>query len=147
MPADVDLVKLLDKYLGGTGTGTSTGAPSEKAGVDLFEGGFHETPENQLTVVHFDGEPPERSMGPSLSKPDLENVLVLVMARNVSLATARTRAKAFHVLLDNRHDYTSTGGTLYHLIESQDGPPRLIEQDSNMRWVVGASYRVKKAAE
>jgi hypothetical protein len=116
------------------------------AGTDLFEGGFHETPDTQIAVAHFGGEASERQMGPSLGAPVLEMPLVLVLARSPSKATAEAKARAAYVKLDNLQGMTSTGGVVYHHVESLDGPPASMEQDENLRWVYGATYRVRKAA-
>ena len=112
----------------------------------IFEGGFAERPDNQTTVIHFGGEASEREMGASLSTPPMEIPLVLVMARSKDKTVALTRAQAAYAKLDNLQGMTSTGGIVYLHAESLDGPPSLLEQDGNLRWVYGSTYRIKKAA-
>lgn len=117
---------------------------AEVAGTNLFEGGLTETPDAQLAVIHYGGEPADRIMSPSLTASNMEKALVQILSRSDSQTTARERADAAHALLDNLQNLTGASGAKYYLVESVSGEPYFLEQDENQRWVFGAIYKALK---
>ena len=124
----VDLITYLDSLV------------SETAGTDLFEGPPLELPDNLVALTHYAGEPAEdRVMGPSLTAPGIEVALVQLFVRNTVMATAKTKADAYHALLDN---FSGTANSrTYFQIESVDGMPYSLGQDASGRWRYVANYR------
>lgn len=121
------------------------GSLAETAGTDLFEGGFTETPDNQICLIHFGGGPAERSMSASKAAPDMETALFQVLVRNTALATANSKAQTIHGLLDNLQNYTGGSGAVYYLVGAVAGEPHLAGQDDNHRWVYECNYEAQKA--
>src|SRR6185503_20990534 len=133
MPADADLVAYLDPLV----SESATASPDPT----LVEGPMPELPDACVAITHYAGEPAEdRVMSPSLTAPGIEVARVQVMVRNPDKATARTRAYAYHALLDNLHS-TPISGRLYFAVESIDGEPYCLGQDQNSRWRYVANYR------
>jgi len=96
-----------------------------------------------VAMTHYLSRPSDDyTMGASLSAPGSELQDVQVMARSPSMATARTRANAYHVLLDNLQDTTINGRVYFHV--TSDGPPFSLGQDQNQRWRYVANYHVRK---
>jgi len=138
MPVDADLIAYLDPLVG------------ETAGTDLFEGPLGEGPDNAVAITHYMGEAAEdRVMGASLTAPGIEVARVQLMVRNTSKSSARSKALAYHALLDNLQAYTSAGGVRYFAIESLDSEPYCLGQDTGgsagLRWRYVAHYRVEKS--
>ena len=125
--AAVDLITMLDALV------------SETAGTDLFEGPAPELPADCVVLTHYGGEPPmDRVMGASLTAPGIEVSNVQVLVRNALMATAKTRADAYHALLDN---FNGTATKKYFQITSIDGPPHSLGQDAAGRWQYVSNYR------
>jgi hypothetical protein len=134
VPVVSDLITYLDPLVAETSTGT---APT------LVEGPMPESPDDMVALTHFASErSDDYTMSASLSAPGSELERVQVMSRAGLMSTARTRANAFHVLLDNLQSVTISG-RVYFAIES-DGPPFSLGQDINARWRFVASYIVRK---
>lgn len=114
---------------------------SETAGTNLFEGPPPEKPDNLVVITQYTGEEtPDRVMSDSLTAPGLEVTLVQILVRNDTMATARTTADAYHVLLDNLN--ATLSGRVYHHIESINGIPFAIGQDKEGRWRYVCNYRI-----
>ena len=131
MPAESAIVTYLDTLL------------TETAGTDLFEGPAPESPANCIAVAHYDSmEAQDRIMSGSLvNQQAVWPVMVQVMARNTSKATAEARARAAFDVLDN---YSGTlSGVTYHSIEA-DGEPFNLGKDENERWRFVFNLKVEK---
>lgn len=131
MAVEADLVAYLDPNV------------SETAGTNLFEGPMPELPDNCVAVTHYASErSDDYAMSASLTAPASELNRVQVMVRNTAKATAKSKADAYHALLDNLHNVTMSGRT-YFAIES-DGEPFSLGQDGNLRWRYVGNYLVRK---
>ena len=134
MPVVADLIAYLDPLVAETSSGATP---------DLVEGPAPEQPDDLVAITHYLSErSDDYVMAPSLTAPGSELERVQVMARSVSMATAITRANAFHVLLDNLLNVTMSG-RVYFSIESE-GPPFSLGQDQSNRWRFVANYVVRK---
>lgn len=126
----VDLITYLD------------GSVSETAGADLFEGPPPELPDNVAVITHYGGEAAlDRVMGPSLTAPGVEVALVQLFIRNSDQATAKSKADAYHALLDGL-DGTLSSRTYFN-VESLDSMPFSIGQDARALWRYVSNFRVE----
>ena len=117
---------------------------SETAGGTLIEGPSPELPADVVVLTHYDGEEAEdRVMGPSLTAPGVEVSLVQLFVRNSLMATAKTKADAYHALLDGLNGTLS--GRSYFNVESMDSMPYSIGQDSRELWRMVCNFRVEHA--
>lgn len=124
----VDLITYLDSSV------------SETAGTDLFEGPPPELPANLVAITHYAGEAAEgRIMGPSLTAPGVEVALVQLFVRDEKMATAKSKADAYHALLDGL-DGTLSGRTYFN-VESIDSQPYSIGQDARALWRWVCNFR------
>ena len=113
---------------------------SETGGTDLFEGPAPERPANVVAITHYDGEPAlARTMGASLSVSGVEVTLVQLFVRHSVMATAKTKADAYHALLDNLSG--TLNGRVYYQIESMDSMPYSIGQDGEALWRYVCNFR------
>jgi hypothetical protein len=116
----------------------------ETVDVDIFEGPLPEAPANCVAVDHYNSQPSDDyEMSPSLTAPGSELEDFQIAVRNTSRATARTKANAIHVLLDNLGPVTLSG-RVYSQVTS-DGPPFCLKQDEGGRWHYVANYHARKA--
>lgn len=123
----VDLITMLDPLV------------AEAAGTTLFEGPPPELPDSLVVLTHYGGESGDgRVMGPSLTAPGVEVSLVQLFVRGTVMATVKTRADAYHALLDG---YNGSATRTYFNIESVSGMPHALGQDGAGRWRYTANYR------
>jgi len=115
---------------------------SETAGTDLFEGPPPELGGDIVALTHYAGEPAEdRIMGPSLTPPGIEISRIHLFVRNSLMATAKSKADAYHALLDGL-DGTLSGRTYFN-VESLDSQPFSLGQDARELWRYAANFRVE----
>lgn len=128
----VDLITYLDPLV------------SETAGTDLLEGPPPEQPDNLVSLTHYAGEPAEdRVMGPSLTPPGIEVALVQLLVRNADMATAKSKADAYHALLDNLNG--TLNGRVYFQVESLESMPHSLGQDGLGLWNFVTNFRCQHA--
>lgn len=117
---------------------------TETAGTDLFEGPPPELDEDIVVLTHYTGEPAEdRVMGPSLTAPGIEISLVQLFVRNSAKTTAKSKADAYHALLDGLDGTFS--GRKYFNVESINSMPFPLGQDARELWRYVANFRVEHA--
>lgn len=136
MPVIDDLITYLDPLVSESATANPP---------TLVEGPMPELPNDCVALTTTPGEPAEWVMGAELSLPDLEVAHVQLMVRSTSMATATSRALAYHLLLNNLGKRTISGRT-YFDVRSMDGEPYSAGQDVNLRWRRVVNYRVMKAS-
>ena len=132
MSIEADIVAYLD-------TNTSL-----TAGTDLFQGPLPELPNNAVSITHTGGEKGDYTMGPSLSGPGIEYGRFQMMVRRTARATAFSDANTYYALLANLGPVTLTSGKIYQDVESLDGEPYNLGQDSQDMWRVVCNFRAAK---
>ena len=80
-------------------------------------------------------------MGPSLTAPGIEVSRIQLLVQNSLMATAKSKADAYHALLDGL-DGTLSGRTYFN-VESLDSMPFSLGQDKSERWRYAANFRVE----
>lgn len=131
MPAEAALVTYLDTVL------------SETGGTNLFEGPAPEQPDELIAVTHYDSiDAEDRIMSASLANQQaIFPIMVQVMSRSLTKATAQSRAIAAFDALDNLGPVTLSGVT-YHSVECEE--PFNMGQDVNDRWRYAFNATVRK---
>lgn len=123
----------LGAYLEAEGHGTESGsAPT------ILHGALPANPDNVIVLKELPGWRPGRVMG-GVSYTD---VRVQALVRDVSAATARTRAEALLVQLDGKADLTLSG-TRYLFIEAMHEVADAGE-DEKHRKIYSLTFRIKK---
>ena len=132
MSIEADIVTYLD------------GATSLTAGTDLFQGPLPELPADCVAITHTGGEKGEYTMGPSLSSAGIEMGRFQMAVRRTSRATAFSDANTYYALLANLGPVTLASGKVYQDVESLDGEPYNLGQDSLDNWRVVCNFRCWK---
>lgn len=117
---------------------------SEVAGTDIHEGPPPELPADLVAITHYAGDDTEdRVMSAALTAPELEVALVQLYVRNAVMSTAKSKADAYHALLDNYNGTLS--GRKYYNIESLNSTPYSIGQNKRLAFQYECNYRVEHA--
>lgn len=115
---------------------------AETAGTTLFAGPPVELPDTSIWLTHYAGAvAKDRVFAASLTAPGVEVARVQLFVRNAVNDTARTRADAYHALLDGFSGTANSRQIFW--IQAIDGQPYSIGQDQrgSFRWVV--NYEVQ----